>query len=267
MTRTLIPAMTILCFVASFLISRNITIPKPVVDKQSEAINIRGDLLKVLSVGMKRLISDIIWIQTLMESDLDHYKQKNLNSWMYLRFKTIATLDPKFYENYYYGGQYLMVVKDDLIGAKSIFHLGLEQYQDDTQLNWLTGYLFAVEQNDPQGAVKYFERIRFKPDRPNMFDTMYVKISSNLFGLEDTLNVAKETLARQPDDSAIKPRLKQQIYSLQAQIDLQCLNHGGTDCRTIDFENAPYIKLGDGWKAQKPILNLKWKIREKKEGP
>ena len=68
------------------LIHNSIQKPEIVFNKQSSALNINQDFLKILSSGQNRLLADYLWIVTLLESDHDHYKKKDLNSWMYLRF-------------------------------------------------------------------------------------------------------------------------------------------------------------------------------------
>ena len=108
--------------------------PSLKISKQNSAINVNQTFLNIFSLGQKRLISDLLWIATLLESDTDHYKSRDLDSWMYHRFNTIISLDPKFYNAYLYGGQYLGIVKDDLEGAADIYLKGLEQYPNDYDL-------------------------------------------------------------------------------------------------------------------------------------
>ena len=63
--------------------------PKIILEKQDTAINLNKNILLFLNFGNRRIIADLLWIQTLLESDNEHYKQKDLNSWMYLRFLNI----------------------------------------------------------------------------------------------------------------------------------------------------------------------------------
>ena len=46
---------------------------------QETAVNVNSSSLSILSAGNKRLISSYMWIQTLLDSDLDHYKKNDLN--------------------------------------------------------------------------------------------------------------------------------------------------------------------------------------------
>ena len=94
----------------------------------------------MFSMGQKRVLADLIWIATLLESDVEHYKSDDLNSWMYLRFKTLFELDPSFLTGYRFAGKYLSIVKDDLEGAKEIFEQGLANYPQDYQLNLMLDF-------------------------------------------------------------------------------------------------------------------------------
>lgn len=114
------------------------------------------------------MFSSLIWTQTMLESDIEHYKEKDLNNWMYLRFKTISKLEPKFIENYRFGGQYLSIVKDDIPGASEIYDLGLRQYPNDYPLLFRAAYHFHIEEKKPYKALPLYERIARKPQAPEM---------------------------------------------------------------------------------------------------
>ena len=140
---SLLIILIIIFFAIAGVLNRNIVKPTFVVSKQQSALNINQDFINIFDLGQKRLLSDILWITTLLESDLSHYKGKDLNSWLYLRFLTISTLDPLFLQNYQFGGQYLSIVKDDLVGAKTIFEKGLKAYPNDYNLIFNIAFLYA----------------------------------------------------------------------------------------------------------------------------
>ena len=171
----LLPITSLLFFILAFNLNRQINYPAISVSQQDAALNFKSESLSLLSLGLKRLISDVMWIQTLMDSDTDHYKNKDLNSWLYLRFSAIAGLDPKFYENYYYGGQYLMIVKDDLLGAEDLLSRGLKHYPDDLQLNWQLGFLYGIEMKQPRSALPSFDAININPKRPKFVNSLDTK--------------------------------------------------------------------------------------------
>ncbi len=229
------------------------------VSLQNHNITPRTSTLRYFSLGLKRSIADIIWIHTLMESDTDHYKAKDLRSWMYLRFAAIAELDPLFYENYRYGGEYLMIIKDDLLASEVLLKEGLRHYPEDVSLNWQLGYLFAIERNKPHEAMPYLDRIRFNPRRPQMFDSLYTRIATGTLGNKEAFDYALEVWKGHEEGTPIKTRLGLLLYTLKATMDLECLNKNLRDCARDDFDGMPYVYQGGIWRAQKSLLKLQKK--------
>lgn len=257
-SRSILALSALILFLASIWWGHDLRRPKIRTDKQTEMVTFQADIIRLFSFGMKRAIADLIWVQTLTESDLEHYREKDLNSWLYLRFLTILSIDPKFYENYRYGGQYLMIVKDDLLGADDIMKRGVSVYPTDYYLNWQLGYLHAIELNDPPASFPYFERIKDHPLRPRFFDSFYTKIVAQKFGLEEAYQVALELWKNTLDNPSSKRRLSIYLYSLKALIDLDCLNRKLSNCDTLDFEKNPYLRNPDGsWRAYSPVLPIK----------
>ena len=82
--------------VSSWHISQKIEKPALFVSKQQSSFNVDNKFWSNFHFGQKRLISSLYWIATILESDHEHYKGKNLNSWMFLRFNTISGLEPNF---------------------------------------------------------------------------------------------------------------------------------------------------------------------------
>ena len=170
----------ILLSISGFL-NINLNKPRVSITKQESAINLNNDFLTIFDLGQKRLISSMLWTTTLLESDLEHYGGKDLKSWLFIRFKTIARLDPLFLENYQFGGLYLSIVKDDLYGAEFIFLKGLEYYPDDFKLNYNLGFLYAIEQASYKKSLPYLEKIKKHPKAPTFIDSLIVKIQHEVF--------------------------------------------------------------------------------------
>ncbi|MBT6326719.1 MAG: hypothetical protein HOJ35_12170 [Bdellovibrionales bacterium] len=122
----------ILCFIFIYFTKQHLTYPKINISKQDSATNINQTFINLFNAGEKQLISSLLWVQTILDSDLEHYQKNDSNNWMFLRFNTIISLDPRFYEAYLYGGQYLSVIKDDDLGAKIIYEKGLSVYRSIT---------------------------------------------------------------------------------------------------------------------------------------
>lgn len=234
----------------------NIKLEKPrvVINKQTSAINFNNDFLSVFDLGQRRLLSSLLWVMTLLESDLEHYKNKDLQSWLYLRFKTIANLDPLFLENYQFGGLYLSIVKDDLLGAEDIFLKGLKFYPEDYELNYNLGFLYAIEAQEYKKSVPYLNKIKNNPKAPSFIDSLLIKIQHEVHNNNEISFQLLNDLYSKTQNEYIKDKVGIELYQLKALIDLECLNDKKrNDCDSLDFEGKPYIKVNGIYKANKEI--------------
>jgi tetratricopeptide (TPR) repeat protein len=234
----------------------NIKNPKPlvVVSKQDTALNINKDLLIFMSAGNKRLMTDLLWVQTLLESDLDHYKKRDLNNWLFLRFNTISVLDPRFYENYLYGGQFLNVAKDDILGAEIIYNKGLNIFPDDYALNYFAGILNYFELSNNETALKYLKRIENHPRSPVFLKSIIHKLElAQGASLEEIYGLVFFHYESTKDE-VLKIKLKSDLYAIKAEIDLKCLNNNRESCDTRDLDGDYYLKENGQYKTQKPFL-------------
>lgn len=215
---------------------------KPILElsKQETALNINKDLLVFMSAGNKRLLTDLLWVQTLLESDIEHYAKRDLNNWLFLRFNTISVLDPKFYENYLYGGQFLAIVKDDLEGSNVIYEKGLTKYPDDYRLNYNAGFLNYYEIGDHKKGLKYLSKIQDSPKAPlflrSIINKLLVETGTDL---EVVFKLVLHNFESTQDDS-LKRRLASDLYAIRAEIDLNCLNLKKENCNQKDMEGFPY---------------------------
>ncbi len=174
------------------------------IDKQKYSINFKDEMVLTFHFGLKRLISSTLWIQAMIESDLEHYKKKDLNNWLYLRFNTILKLDPYFLGAYTYGGLYLSVIKDDEIGAKDIFDRGLEKYPQDFKLAYHALLHYYFELNDIQTSYKIFQNIKSNPNVPFYIRSLMSNVALKnedktgaLILLEQAFNMAQDHLIRE----------------------------------------------------------------------
>ena len=223
------------------------------VSKQESASTLSAALLNFFDLGIKRVYTDILWIQTLLESDLEHYKGNDGNSWMFHRFYTIAILDPKFIENYWYGGQYLSVIKDDEIGAQILFEKGLEIYPNDTYLLYYTGSHYLLELNDKKNALKYYEKIFDHPKTPEHIRALVSRLKAEEGYLQESFQLMKRLYGQAPKGSSLKKAYRDRLYAIKAEIDLKCLNMQGNNCDRTDLKGQLYIKKNGVYKSQ-----IKW---------
>lgn len=236
----------------------NINTQKPVIaiDKQQSAVNLNNNFISVFDLGQKRLISSLLWITTLIESDIEHYGGKDLKSWLYLRFNTIAYIDPLFLMNYQFGGLYLSIVKDDLIGAEDIFLKGLKQYPNDYKLNYNLGFLYAIEQSYYKKAIPYLEKVKDDPRAPRFLESLIIKVKHEVTNNKELSFKLLEDLYKKTEAQAIKDKVFVEMYQLKALIDLECLNSQKRNCDEYDLNQQPYLKDKSGiYFSQTPINN------------
>jgi tetratricopeptide (TPR) repeat protein len=231
----------------------HVNFPAPLItkDRQESALNFNRNFLSSVSTGNQRLISSVLWIQTLLESDQEQYHKQDLGSWMYLRFLTIAKLDPKFYENYLFGGIYLSIVKDDLTGAADIFERGLQIYPTDYKLNYHAGFNYYFEQGNFKKGLEKLSLIEFDPKLPKPLRFIINKLKFEETGnTELTINFLLASLKSETDET-IREKIKRDIYSLKATRDLKCLNAGESGCEMVDAFGAPYTQTSSGkWSSK-----------------
>lgn len=236
--------------------------PNIVVSKQDTAININTQFLMIMSAGHKRLITDLLWIQTLLESDIEQYQHKDLNDWLFLRFNTISVLDPKFYQNYLYGGQFLGIVKDDLEGAKIIYDKGLQQYPDDYQLNFQAGFLYYFEMGDFKNGLKYLSRVESNANAPKYLRSITNKLRFQVDGdLEKIFQLVLINF-QTTQDRMLKDRLQNDLYNIRTEIDVKCLNARGKNCNLTDLEGNAYILKDGVYTSVKPFTPFRIHTRK-----
>lgn len=247
------------------LVGKGLTPPTIVVSKQDSAINFNSDLVKIFSSGQKRVLADLVWITTLLESDVDHYKNDDLNSWMYLRFKTLFRLDPKFLSGYQFAGKYLSIVKDDLQGAKEIFEQGLTFYPQDYELNIDAGFLYAFELGDFKNAKDRYKIASSYSHAPEFLKSLIVKFDYEVSANKETAyQLLLETYQNLPAESHIQHKMKADLYALKAEIDLECLNSQSRDCSSQDFLGNSYVFKNGKYEAKIPFE--KYHFKQKKGG-
>lgn len=233
------------------------------ISKQDSAYEFGANTLKVLSLGNKRLISSILWIKTLLESDEEHFKKKNGNSWMFYRFNTISVLTPNFYENYLFGGKYLSIIKDDTQGASFIYDKGVSYFPNDYDLIKDSAFNYYFEIKDYPKAISLYKKIVNHPRVEKEF-ALLPSILAKAVSSNEGPKEAYEILYNQYNSTKIeniKKRLAPRLYSLKAQVDLKCLNTKKSNCDKKDFYNNYYLENKGIYRAK-----YKWDKFEQKKG-
>lgn len=238
-----------LFFILAVSLHQKTAKPRFDIEMQDRALNIDQDLLRILAMGNKRIIANVLWVQTLLESDAQHYAAQDRLNWMYLRFLTISSLDPLFYQNYYWGGMYLSIIKNDMIAAADIFDRGLKHYPHDYQLNYRQGFNYYFELGEFEKGLVYLNRIAEHPKTP-----LSIKLIINKLRFETSANYnfALDYLwknIQQEKDDVLLRKLINDFYALKAERDLECLNQGRENCDLRDAEGKLYLKNNKQWVA------------------
>lgn len=230
---------------------------KPVnIDRQLHSLSPKASIVRYLNLGNHRSIASLLWVHTLMESDLTHYTQPDLKSWIYVRLNEITVFDPKFWEAYYYGAEYLMVIKNDIAGAEALLTKGLKVFPLNFGLNYKMGYLMAIEKRDPKSAFLYFNRVKNSPERPVFFDSLISKLAYSSLSLADARKLVENNLKLHTPSSPVYQRLHYQAYTLKALEDLSCLNSKKPKCNLTDFDGESYIYKEGQWISKRKLLKM-----------
>ncbi|MBI2607181.1 MAG: hypothetical protein HYW49_13985, partial [Deltaproteobacteria bacterium] len=75
-------------------------------------------------LGVRILAADLVWIDTLIKSDIE--REKKDFTTMYQAARVMTALDPDNYFAYYVLGLYLSVIKDDIKGATAFLRDGAQ---------------------------------------------------------------------------------------------------------------------------------------------
>jgi tetratricopeptide (TPR) repeat protein len=237
-------------FALALVIHQRSPRPEIRISKQESALNLSQELLGITALGNQRLLASVLWIQTLLETDHEHYTRRDLGSWMYLRFRTISRLDPRFYENYLWGGMFLSIIKDDLEGAADIFERGLKYYPQDFGLNYAAGFNYYFEMGEFDRGLRKFEVIQDHPSAPMGLRFVINKLRFETSrDYDSTLTFLRYTYAN-TQDPVMQHKLSRDIYALKAERDLKCLNERGERCERTDADGQPYLLRDGEWRAQ-----------------
>jgi hypothetical protein len=241
MKKTLTLLMIPLFLLISNTLKDKIHLPQIEISKEEESLNFDQSLFTIFSIGQKRLLSNILWIHTMLEGDIE--RVENGNSWMYYRFKSISNLEPLFYENYIYGGLYLSVIKDDIEGAADIYNLGLKYYAKDFWINYNSAFNDYFERQDKESALKKYKIILGSPEAKKYaihLPSLVSRIQAETGGLKEAYEILLNHYNNTPRGK-LKNKLKESLYGLKAEIDLDCLNSAKSKCSKEDLNGVKYV--------------------------
>lgn len=188
--------------------------PKLNLEMQVQAINFDKDFLKIFNLGLKKVLSSMTWITTMLNSDLSHYEEEDLNSWMFHRFDLISDLDPNFIQVYWFGGQYLSVVKDDDLGAEKIFLKGIKQFPNDYFINYYLGSHYLIELKNEERALKYYKKIYNHPNVSEHIRSLTVKMLNKQGFEKESKRLLLDLYNKAPEGTKLKEKYKSMLKEI-----------------------------------------------------
>lgn len=223
------------------------------------ALKLDKHIINILAVGQQRMLSSFFWIESMLNASHDHHGDDEEDmSPLYYKYKTIADLDEYFYELYYNGGVYLSIIKDDEQGAKRIYERGLSIFPKDYYLLLNAGFHYYFELDDEVNAIDTFERVinLHQQKVPDYITILLARLrTKEVGGIEAARIIIYEAWKNSPPHSPQKKKLFNRLYSIQAEIDLNCLNsENGERCNRSDIEGNPYLLENNTY-----IAPRKWK--------
>ena len=211
------------------------------ISPQDHKRSLNPKFYKIFNLGQKRLLSSLIWIDTMLSVDHEHYKGNDLLNWLYIRLDTITDLDPLFYQAYQYGGPILSVLKDDDLGALNIYNKGLKYFKNDPFFSFYAGTHAYFELQDNDLAIHYLEKIQNHPKVPKYLPSLVSRLKASKGDLEEAYSLLIIAYNSASDGSAIKNHFRQSLYALKSEIDLECLNSKKDNCSKTDFDGDLYL--------------------------
>lgn len=200
---------------------------------QEKRLSFSTNFFNFFNFGQKRLISSMMWIETLIQADHEHFKptEEIQHSWLFYRFKSIVTIDPYFYEAYLYGGQHLSIIKDDPHSAAILLDKGIEYFPDDYWINYYSAYNEYFELQNIPKAKKHYQRMIQHPIsfKYPIIHSLYARLLSDKSDMLDHIKIMLE-IYQNLEDEKIAIFFKQTIERHHEKI---CNNRESRECSKI----------------------------------
>ena len=160
----------------------------------------------------------------------------------------MTNYDPQFYQAYYFGGKYLNIVKDDLLGSHEIFKKSEKHFKMDYEINFNAGFLYAFELNWPKEAIERYTRILKNKKTPPYIKSILIKLKYQKgIPLQEVFSLLSEMHSAETD-IYLKERLEIDLFSIRTELDLNCLNSKKhlNKCNRTDYYGKAYPQKIDG---------------------
>src|SRR5690606_22720647 len=123
----------------------------------------------------------------------------------------------------------------DLEGADIIYDKGLLYYPDDFSLNYNAGFLNYFEIGNFEKGLRYLTKVENHPRSPIFIKSIINKLKLETGApLEEIFQLVLFDYETTTDET-LKNKLRNDLYRIRAEIDLECLNSKKNNCHKRDF--------------------------------
>ena len=130
-----------------------------------------GDFIGQVSMGYRQIAADFIWMSAVQYYGGYRHENHDLNYFEGL-IEIVNELDPHFIFPYVFGAVVMSQDVRDFDRATAILKRGMVRNPTSWELPFEIGFLYYIDANNPQEAVRYFDlasRIPGSPDQARRF--------------------------------------------------------------------------------------------------
>lgn len=189
-----------------YALERKITKPSLNLTAEEMRSNLSGTFFNLFHLGQKRLLTSVMWIETLLNADHEDFVEDEGHSWLYYRFRNITLLDPYFYEAWSVGTQYLHVLKGEFEPAINYARDGLAFFPEDYWLHYHIAMIHIIELDRDQEALPYLDFLINHPrsHRHPAIHGIYYKILENENPKNEILQAIQQIYEELPEENPLK---------------------------------------------------------------
>ncbi len=187
-------------------------------------------IYRLLPLGLVAPATDWLWLQSLTDPSLEHVKRTvRAPSFYYL--EAVTLIDRYFFDAYLHGGNFLLVVKDDIEGARLLFERAVKVYHNEIEANasahselsaqWTRmwqlemslGYLYLFELDDLLKASAAFTEAGKHANAPDFLKKLSERIAKKGGLFEVGLRLL-QTMRENAKDPLVQHEFKKKQESL-----------------------------------------------------
>jgi hypothetical protein len=124
-----------------------------------------GETLKVMSLGFKDVMADVIWLQAIQAIG-ERRVSDEAGQWIYRAMDIVTTLDTKFVEAYEAGGTALCTVVVMPEESNRLLEKGMKHNPGEWRLPFMLGINYYFELADDAKAAEYIAKAAAVPGGP-----------------------------------------------------------------------------------------------------